>query len=125
MWTRALAVLVAVLLFTGGCASIFSAVQKTPQRLDDVLNDPVRKSHLVTEILLSTASMAASIGCSVTLPLLVGIIPCALGGLLVYFVGYEFILEPISKDRVQEGKPSLVGPYWERGPQDGEVFVRP
>lgn len=44
---------------------------------------------------------------------------------VTYYALYEYGLEPPSKWLVRRGKPSLVGPYVERGPQDGEVYLYP
>lgn len=105
-----------------GCATL----ALVPQRTDDMWNDPVRRTHFITETGLATSSMSVAITCAFMLsPTIVGMLVCPFVGAAYYFAVYEFILEPLSKDLVREGKPSLVGPYWERGPRDGEVFTRP
>ena len=122
---RALALLVLVALLTTGCASTLRALEKFRQRTQDMAEDPIRRTHFATEVSLSSTAMSIAIGCAMLLaPTLVGMAVCPLVGVAAYFIGYEFILEPISKDRVKAGEPSLVGPYWERGPQDGEKFIR-
>ena len=60
------------------------------------------------------------------LPTLIGaLLVCPVVAMLYNYLSYEYVLEPISRDRVHAGEPSLVGPYWERGPRDGEVFQNP
>lgn len=60
--------------------------------------------------LLSLKSVALLVGAPF-------IVPC------VEYVWYEFFIEPLSKRRARAGKPSLAGPYFERGPQDDEPWV--
>lgn len=94
---------------------ILGALSKTPRRVWDVLTDPIRRSHLVFQTLLVVGS-----GWLVTGDVVIGI-----KFLVVYFVVYEFVLEPISKWLVKKGWKSLTGPYWERGPAEGEEFKNP
>lgn len=120
--------LVLVLLVTllSGCAAqhLRYALGQVPDRTQEMWEDPIRRTHFLTEIGLSGTAMGVSIGCSLLLaPSILGLALCPIVGVAYYFGMYEFVLEPISKRRVQEDKPSLVGPYWERGPQDGEELL--
>lgn len=125
MQRRTLAVIALLALLTGGCASVFSALGKTPQRTADAFGDPVRREHLKTQIGLELSTVGVGITCTLFVPFPFSLAVCPLVALAYNFISYEYVLEPISKDRVKQGLPSLVGPYWERGPQDGEVFVHP
>jgi len=82
--------------------------------------DPVRRTH----VLVKSGRLSLVVGSTVLLYKYTGWwflwVPA-----LLDFVVYEFILEPWSKARVKQGKPSLQGNYWETGPQTGEVFVIP
>lgn len=122
----ALVLLVVLAVVQTGCATL-DALAKVPQRTQDAVSDPVRRVRLATQIGMSGSAMAISILAGSLLAGPPGLIVGAAAGVLWYFALYEFVLEPISKDRVREGKPSLVGPYWERGPHAdmGEVFVNP
>lgn len=119
------AAFLSIVLLTQGCAQIQYAAQRTPERFEDAIEDPVRRLHVVSQVGLSLSSGLISGGCALLAATVVGLLACPIAGLAWYYGMYEFILEPWSKARVEEGKPSLVGPYWERGPQDGETFVRP
>lgn len=117
-----LSLLLAVLL--AGCASVQYAFEATPQRTRDAFSDPIRRTHLITEVGLTSSAVGVGIACAAFLsPTLVGVLVCPFVGVAYYYGMYEFVLEPWSKERVAEGKPSLVGPYWERGPQDEEHFI--
>ena len=117
-----LSLVLSVLL--GGCS--LSTMQKFPQWTEDAFRDPIRRVHVVTQIGLSGSAVAVGIGCAALLsPTVVGVLVCPLVGVGYYFGMYEWVLEPWSKERVLEGKPSLVGPYWERSAQDGEQFIYP
>lgn len=122
---RTVATVALLLVLLQGCAGLQYAIQRTPERLDAAFTDPIRRTHVLTQVALSLSTQGATIACAVLLSTPAAFVACPVAGVLWYFIGYEFILEPWSKARVQEGKPSLVGPYWERGPQDGEEFVRP
>ena len=118
--------LICLLLFTitlQGCGEVLYALKRTPDRTEEAFSDPIRRTHIITQVGLSASSGVVSISCSFLIPTIVGIPACAALGAIWYYAAYEFVLEPWSKARVKEGKPSLVGPYWERGPQDGEKFV--
>ena len=105
-------------IMLSGCA----ALQKFPQRTEDMWNDPVRREHFITQVGLefSTASMALT--CAIFVPFPFSLAICPAIAVLYNFVTYEFILEPLSEELVEQGLPSKVGPYWERGPKGGEVF---
>ena len=77
--------------------------------------DPIRRIHLGVQVALILGPTWLWSG-SLQIAGLV---------LFTYFGVYEYILEPISKALVERGKPSLVGPYFERGPQEGEEFIYP
>lgn len=119
--------LVLVALLASGCASTLSALAKTPGRVEDAFQDPVRRRHVFTQIGLegSTATLAIVCGVFVPFPFSLGVCPVA--AVVYNYLTYEFMLEPIAKDLVREGKPSITGPYWERGPylDEGEKFERP
>lgn len=57
-------------------------------------------------------------------PTIVGVLVCPLVALAWDYLTYEYVLEPISKELVKQGEPSLVGPFWEGGPRadEGEFF---
>lgn len=94
---------------------IWLALTALPQRVWDALRDPIRRRHVVVQVgMVWGASWAAT-----------GRLWASLGTVGLYFVAYEFVLEPVSKWLVSRGRPSLVGPYWERGMQDGEEFIYP
>ena len=121
-----LVVILLGILTLQGCAQFQHAVEVTPQRFEEAMEDPVRRVHVGVQAshVISTASV--SLTCAAILsPTIVGILVCPFVGLAYNYLSYEYILEPWSKARVRDGEPSLVGPYWERGPQDGEVFVNP
>ena len=119
-------VLLAAVLVSG-CASALSAVGQTPQRVQDALGDPVRRVHVAAQVGLEASTAVVAITCAAYIPLPLSLGICPVVALLHNFVIYEFVLEPVSKTRVERGEPSLVGPYWERGPHTdlGEVFVNP
>ena len=117
-----LAALLVVLLLTGGCASVMESIKKTPERVDDVLQDPIRREHVVTQISLEWSTASVAMTCAVFVPFPFSLGVCPLLAVAYNFLAYEYVLDPISEDLVRQGKPSLVGPYWERGPKDGETF---
>ena len=83
------------------------------QRLRDGWMDPLRRRNSVARIVEGMVGGAASITSFVILPFPWALV--ALGiGVLAEFVVYEFVLEPLG----------WIGPYWERGPRDGETFTR-
>jgi hypothetical protein len=117
-----------VLLTLSGCASFRHAVEAMPQRIDDAFSDPVRRTHIVTQAGRIASSAGIGITCvSLLAPTVVGMLVCPIVAIIADFLSYEFVLEPLSKELVKEGKPSLIGPYWETGPRtdEGEVFVAP
>ena len=120
---RYLAVILLGVLTLQGCAQFQHAIEVTPQRFEAAMEDPVRRVHVVVQAshLISTGGVALT--CAAILsPTIVGMLVCPVVGLVYNYLSYEYVLEPWSKARVREGEPSLVGPYWERGAQDGEVF---
>ena len=122
---RALSLLLVGVLLTSGCASLQHAITQTPQRAQDMWEDPVRREHFLTQVGLESSTATVGIVCASLMPFPFSLIVCPLAAVLYNFTAYEFVLEPISKDLVKHGEPSKVGPYWERGPQDGEVFINP
>lgn len=81
---------------------------------------PTRRRHLLWRVVetcvgLLTGILVWELTALVSVALVVGV--------SIEFLLYEYWIEPWSKYRVKQGKPSLAGPYWERGPQDGEKFV--
>lgn len=115
------------------------ALGATRRRVVDAFSDPIRRCHIVGRIaegylgglalvVFSVQTFLMSDGISwreilgdpstvVVLLALPAIVP------MIEYVVYEFVLEPWAKARVRRGKPSIVGPYWERSPQDGERFL--
>ena len=99
-----------------GCASV-KAVQETPDRTREWVEDPVRTRYLFGRVIESCVG-GASVGL-LALPFgpLIGCPAAA----LIDFLTYEYVLEPYR----------LVGPYWERGPRlpvisaDGTEVVEP
>ena len=124
---KKLAVAVLVVLALSGCARVQYALEMMPQRAEDAFNDPVRRTHLVTQVGRVAGSASLAIMCFGFVPPPFSLGVCPIVAVVADFVNFEFILEPLSKQRVQEGKPSLVGAYWETGPRsdEGEVFSNP
>lgn len=117
-----------------GCATstpgegFIYALNQTGTRTQEAFSDPVRRTHIVSQTshILSTAGVG--ITCAVALlPTLLGTFLCPVAALVYHFVVFEYIWEPLSKQRIKEGKPSFFGPYWETGPHSdlGESFVNP
>lgn len=101
-------------------SEFLDALAKTPQRIVDAFTDPTRRLHIGIQV---GRALAMGVG-GYLLGTLVS--PLAVPAVVAAdYLGYEFGLEPLSKGRVKRGKRSLVGPYWETGPQDGETFTRP
>mgnify|MGYP001605668072 CR=1 FL=1 len=119
---RAIAIILLSVVLTQGCAQLQHAVEVTPQRMEAAWTDPVRRTHIIGQAALSGSSAAVAVACGLAIATIVAIPVCAIVGGVYYYLTYEYVLEPWSKARVKEGKPSIVGPYWERGPQDGEEF---
>mgnify|MGYP001611545842 CR=1 FL=1 len=118
-----LAVILLVILTAQGCAQFQHAVEVTPERFTDAKEDPVRRVHIGVQASHLISTGGVTLTCAAILsPTIVGILVCPVVGFVYNYLTYEYILEPWSKARVRAGKPSLVGPYWERGAQDGEVF---
>lgn len=44
---------------------------------------------------------------------------------LAEYLVYEYFIEPWARSRAMRGLPSTAGPYFERGPRDGETFIHP
>ena len=72
------------------------------------------------------ASVAGvAITCTTLLsPTIVGMLVCPIVAVIYDYLSFEYMLEPASKALVEQGKPSLVGPFWEGGPRadEGEFF---
>ena len=77
----------------------------------NALKDRLRRRNLVFRIIESSVGILIAIGVTYGWGLPIGVIVGVMGEFLVY----EFILEPAG----------LAGPYWERGPRDGERFTYP
>lgn len=122
---RGHAALLVLLLALSGCASTLSALGKTPQRVEDAFEDPIRRTHIITKVGLESSTASVAIGCAVLVPFPFSIAVCPVLAVAYNYVAYEFFLEPHAKDEVAAGRPSTTGPYWEGGPQDGEVFTYP
>ena len=115
-----------LVLALGGCASFQHAVVATPQRVEDAFSDPVRRTHVMTQVSRVTTTASMGITCAALLsPTIVGVLVCPLVALAYDYLSYEYVLEPISKDLVLRVEPSLVGPYGESGPRadEGEFFT--
>lgn len=123
---RPQAILLVLLLLTAGCAEVSKSFAKYPQRTEDAFNDPIRRSHIVTQTVRLASVASTGITCAILLaPTIVGMVVCPVLAVIADFISYEFLLEPASKQRVKEGKPSLIGPYWETGPAENETFTQP
>ena len=123
---RTLTAILLVILTAQGCAQFQHAMEVTPQRFEAAMEDPVRRVHIGVQASHVISTGGVTLTCAAILsPTIVGILVCPVVGLAYNYLIYEYVLEPWSKARVQEGEPSLVGPYFERGPQDGEVFIHP
>lgn len=86
-------------------------IREFPQRIKDALTDPVRRRHILGRI------AETWVPCVAILPLVAGWWALALAPVIVIgeLVVYEFVTEPLG----------WTGPYWERSPRDGEVFINP
>ena len=88
--------------------------------------DPIRRQHFITQVGLESSTATVGIVCvALMAPTMIGMLICPLIAVLTNFFMFEFVLEPRSRDLVHQGQPSLVGPYWERGPRDGERYQNP
>jgi hypothetical protein len=85
-------------------SNIWQAILATPKRIQDSWVDPVRRKHSISRI-LETLIPVAIITRSWWMPIVI---------VVGEWMLYEWILEPIGWS----------GPYWERGPADGETFTR-
>lgn len=102
-----------------------------PRRTGEALTDPVRRLHLIVQVLVvhlnATLSEVALCWWIDAWPhgwrQWVGFEAIAIAVVVVDYLRYEYLLEPWSRVRVKHGKPSLVRPYWEGGPRDGERFI--
>lgn len=122
---RRLGALLLVVTLLAGCAGVIGALEKTPQRTREAFSDPIRQVHLFTQFSRLTTAASVAIGCTVFLaPTIVGMLLCPLAAVAYDYLMYEYILEPLSVDRVKQGEPSLVAPFWEGGPRadEGEFF---
>ena len=114
------------LLVLTGCARVQYAIEATPQRVQEAFSDPVRRTHIATQIGRVSSSAGVGIACTALLsPFLVAALVCPFVAVAFDYLNFEYVLEPLSKERVSRGKPSLVGPYWETGPRadEGEFFT--
>ncbi len=97
-----------------GRLSVFLfALASVPRRTVDCFTDPIRRVHFLVECALVWGGAAQVTQDAVQAATILG----------AYFGVYEFVLEPISRLFVRRGWPSLVGPYFERGPRTGERFI--
>lgn len=106
-----------------GCAYVQYALEQFPRRTEDMWLDPIRREHFITQIQLEGSTAGLAITCAALVPFPFSLFVCPVVAVAYNFGVYEFILEPISRVLVKEGKPSLTGPYWERGARDGEKFI--
>lgn len=84
------------------------------QRFKDSMLDPIRRRHVFFEIVMVwTSSYVWTFSWWK-----------AIGIVGTYYGIYEFLVEPLARWMVGKGFKSIAGPYWERGPRDGEVFDR-
>lgn len=119
------AALVAATLLSG-CARVQYALEAAPERTREALADPIRRTHLLTQVSRVTSTAGVGITCAALLsPTIVGVLVCPLVALALDYLSFEYVLEPLSKELVSRGEPSLVGPYWETGPRadEGEFFT--
>ena len=117
-----LVVVLAAVVLVGCSASTRFALEQFPTRTQEMWEDPIRREHFLNQAALEMSTATVAITCAALVPFPFNIGVCPLVALGYNFGLYEFILEPESRERVKQGRPSLVGPYWERGPQDGEVL---
>ena len=95
------------------------ALLATGRRTREAFSDPIRRLHLLVKVARLSLDVAAAVA---VLPYQSWFATPA--AIAADFVVFEYILEPWSKGRVKQGKPSLCGPYWESGPRtdEGERF---
>ena len=128
MIRRATAALLLVVTLSG-CATLGKvqyALEQFPQRTEDAFSDPTRRLHLFQQLDLVVETALVGIVCTLLVPIpIIGGIGCPLVALGYNYLIYEYVAEPVARGRVEQGLPSNTGPYWERGPRDGEVFVNP
>ena len=79
----------------------------------DWTQDPVRRRHVAFRVVETLVPAFLVLWWQVGWLRAVG---CAAGLALLEWALYEFVLEPFF--------PRWTGPYWERGPQPNETFVR-
>ena len=101
-------------------SEILRALRVTPRRTRDAFADPIRRLHILVKALRLSLDVAAAVAVLPYQPWLAG--PAAIAA---DYLVYEFCLEPWSKARrlADPRKASLVAPYWEGGPADGERFT--
>lgn len=123
---RFAAALLAVVLLCTGCATTLSALDKTPGRVADAFQDPLRRRHIYTQVGLEGSTALVSAGCALLIPFPINLV-CIVVGVAYNYLTYEFVLEPIARQQMRGGKLPITGPYWERGPyfDEGQVFERP
>lgn len=108
-----------------GCSMIVYSIEQTDERTTTAFSDPIRRVHLGVQVSRLASAASVALTCVALLsPTIVGILVCPFVAVLSDFITFEYVLEPISKERVKRGQPSLVGPYWETGPRadEGEFF---
>ncbi len=82
------------------------------RRVRDALLDPVRRRHVLARVAESALPVAGALWIAAVRPgWLLGLTAAVV---LAEFLLYELVLEPLG----------WAGPYWERGPRDGETFLR-
>ena len=114
------------LLMLAGCARVQYAIEATPERVQEAFGDPIRRTHIATQVGRVSSSAGVGITCAALLsPFFVAALVCPFIAVAFDFLIYEYVLDPLSWELVREGKPSLVGPYWETGPRadEGEFFT--
>lgn len=131
---KTLAGLICAAVLMAGCAatsgpdspptSLEDSINLTGVRALDAFNDPIRRVHIMTQTSRLASIGGTAIACAALVPFPFNIGVCPIVAVVADYIGYEYMLEPISKKRVEEGKSSLIGPYWETGPHAdlGEFF---
>lgn len=111
-------------------SAILYAIRMFWTRTVDCFSDPIRWRHLVWRGVEGYVGGAVAVG---LLRYQLGVIPrggwqwaavvtVPLAGVVAEYLVYEYLIEPWARMRVRAGKPSTAGPYFERGPRDGEAF---
>lgn len=87
----------------------------TPFRVYQAFADPIRRRHIAGQWAVGTASSGLALLSMLYFPKYVGLLTVPFLATALNYLLYEFVAEPIF--------PKWFGPYWERGPRDGERFT--